>query len=125
MTTIASVDAPIVDYRTVYPIRKTEIEYGDTVGSDLKVDYQLLESVSNTMTGLTNELQNMESGYSGYDWALGSGDVAGAMGSFAGNWAYHRGQILNNMGNLNNMVQEAAKEFKKTDSTLSSALTKK
>ena len=58
--------------------------------ADLKVEFGLLESAEQTMTSLTSEFKNIKAQASDYDGAMGSGDIAGAMGSFSGNWDYHR-----------------------------------
>jgi hypothetical protein len=95
--------------------------------SNLKVDYQLLESIHSTIGGLVSEFDNMNSssGYSSYDGSLGSGDIAGAMGDFTGNWNYHRKQIVGSMNNLDQLVTQSIKHFQETDKSLKNELTKK
>ncbi len=92
--------------------------------ADLRVDYQLLASIHSTLNGLTWEFENIEDQASAYDPAYGSGDVAAAMGSFAGNWSTHRKTLLGAMQNLDHMVAVTAQQFRQTDSQLASDLTK-
>lgn len=93
--------------------------------SDLKVDYELLGSIHSTMGGLIGEFENIEPQQNDYNGAMGSGDVAGAMSGFSGNWTYHRKQITGNMESLNTMVTQAIQKFRQTDETLKSEQTKK
>jgi hypothetical protein len=95
------------------------------MSSDLKVDYQLLESIHSTMTGLLSELENIQPQQGEYDGAMGSGSIAGAMDGFAGNWTYHRKQIIGNMQSLNSMVTESVQKFQQADANLKSQLTGK
>ena len=93
--------------------------------TDLRIDYQLLESTKSTMDSLVSQFQNIQTQQSQYDGAMGSGDVAGAMDNFAGNWDYHRKQLLGKMKDLDDLVDETVKQFKKTDGDLKNQLTKK
>jgi len=94
------------------------------VGADLRISYTDLESTQARMQSLVKDFQDIETDQSKYDGAMGSGDVAGAMDSFAGNWSVHRKKILAKMQNLNSMVQAALVHFPKTDQDLASKLTK-
>jgi hypothetical protein len=93
--------------------------------ADLKVDYQLLDSIERNLSSLVSEFQNIEVQESSYDSAMGSGDIVGAMGSFAGNWDYHRKKLVGSMEALGKMVSETRQGFQKTDCQLASSLTKK
>lgn len=90
--------------------------------ADLKVDYQLLDSSERTLSNLTSEFQNIKARDSGYDGAMGSGDIASAMDSFAGNWDYHRGQLVGSMQALGKMIGESKKQFTQTDTKLAGSL---
>jgi hypothetical protein len=92
--------------------------------ADLRVDYQLLALIHSTLNGLTWEFENLEDQASAYDSAYGSGDITAAMGSFAGNWSYHRKTLLGTMQNLDHMVTVTAQQFRQTDSQLATDLTK-
>lgn len=91
--------------------------------SDLKVDYDLLEGSHKALTSLASEFGNLEASTSGYDGALGSGTIAGAMGSFAGNWSYHRDKLVANMQKLDDMITESVKQFMETDKKAAQELT--
>jgi len=93
--------------------------------SDLKVDYQALSSTQRTLGGLVTQFGDIQTQQSHYDWAMGSGAVAGAMDNFAGNWNYHRKQLISSMNDLGTMVATALEQFPKTDNQLAKNLTKK
>jgi len=93
--------------------------------ADLKVDYQLLESISGTMGSILPEIESMSDNVSDCDWAYGSGDIAGAMGGFANNWSKHKSQMVANMKTLQSMVQQTVQAFQKTDNQLKTELTSK
>jgi hypothetical protein len=93
--------------------------------ADLVVDYTLLEQVENTLTGLKNEFQNIQAQEQGYTGAYGSGDVAGAMDDFAGNWSYHRGKIIDSMDALAKSVNEVRTQTSKFDGDMQRQLTGK
>jgi hypothetical protein len=93
--------------------------------ADLKVDYQLLDATERTLSNLTSEFQNIKARESGYDGAMGSGDIASAMDSFAGNWDYHRGKLVGSMQALGKMITESKKQFTQTDTKLTHSLTGK
>jgi hypothetical protein len=93
--------------------------------ADLKVEFDLLDSAEKTLTSLTSEFQNIKTSTGDYDGALGSGDIAGAMGSFSGNWDYHRGKLVGSMQALGQMIGESKKQFHATDNKLASDLKSK
>ena len=93
--------------------------------ADLKVDYQLLDSTEKSLSTLVSEFQNIKAQEHAYDGALGSGDIAGALGSFSGNWDYHRKKLIGSMQALGKMVSETKEQFSKTDTGLTASLTKK
>jgi hypothetical protein len=68
--------------------------------ADLRVDYQLLASVTSTLSNLAAEFAHIGDQVSGYDPAYGSGAITVAMGNFSGNWSNHRKTLLAEMGNL-------------------------
>lgn len=101
-------------------------ERGDGASvADLKVDYQLLSSIERRLTSLQGEFQNIQAQTSGYDGAMGSGDVASAMNNFSGNWNDHRKDLLNSIETLGKMVSETIAKFQQTDNKLKSSLTQK
>jgi len=93
--------------------------------ADLKVDYQLLDSTERNLSDLISQFQNIKAQTSDYNGAMGSGDIAGAMGSFAGNWDYHRKKLISSMQSLGQMVSETKKQFQDADNQLKASLTQK
>ncbi|MGH3252315.1 MAG: hypothetical protein ACRDOI_39730 [Trebonia sp.] len=93
--------------------------------ADLKVDYQLLDSIESSLTSLNSEFQNIKAQTGAYDGAMGSGDVASAMDGFAGNWDDHRKNLLSSIQSLGKMVSETKQQFRNTDDKLKSSLTQK
>ena len=91
--------------------------------SDLRVDYSLLEASHKALTSLASEFGNLQATTSGYDGALGSGSIAGAMDNFAGNWSYHRDKLVANMQKLDDMITESVKQFMDTDKKAAQELT--
>jgi hypothetical protein len=93
--------------------------------ADLKVEFGLLDSAEKTLTSLTSEFQNIKAQESGYEGAMGSGDIAGALGSFSGNWDYHRDKLVGSMQALGKMITESKKQFQETDGKLAKNLKSK
>ncbi len=93
--------------------------------ADFVVDYALLEQVENTLTGLKKEFDGIKGQEQGYTGAYGSGDIAGAMNSFAGNWNYHRGKITESMEALAKNVHEVRTQTNEYDTDLQNQVTGK
>jgi len=93
--------------------------------ADLKVDYQLLDSIERSLSSLYSEFSNIQAQTGAYDGAMGSGDVASAMDGFAGNWNDHRKDLLSSIQSLGKMVSETRQQFQNTDNKLTSSLTQK
>ena len=93
--------------------------------ADLRVDYQLLASVTRTLSGLASEFAHVGDQVGSYDPAYGSGAIAAAMGNFSGNWSNHRKTLLAAMENLGKMTAAAEQYFRQADSKLASDLTSK
>ena len=92
---------------------------------DLKVNYQLLDEAERSLSSLRQEFNSLQAQEQGYDGALGSGEIASAMDGFAGNWDYHRRQLVSSMEALGKMVQDCKQKFQSTDTKLKGSLTKK
>jgi hypothetical protein len=93
--------------------------------TDLKVDYALLDQSEVTLSGLVSEFENIKAQESAYDGAMGSGDIASAMDSFAGNWDYHRKKLVGSIQALGTMINQTKQAFDTTDGKLQSSLTAK
>ena len=92
---------------------------------DLKVNYQLLDEAERSLSSLLQGFNSLQAQEQGFDGALGSGELASAMDGFAGNWDYHRRQLVSSMESLGKMVQDCKQKFQSTDTKLKSSLTKK
>jgi hypothetical protein len=90
--------------------------------ADLRVDYQLLASVTSTLSRLAAEFAHIGDQVSGYDPAYGSGAVTAAMGNFSGNWSNHRKTLLAEIGNLGQLADAAEQRFRQADGKLASDL---
>lgn len=90
---------------------------------NLRVDYTLLEASHKSLTSLASEFGSLQASTGSYDAALGSGAIASAMGSFAGNWSYHRDKLVANMHKLDAMITESVKQFMSTDHQLAREFT--
>jgi hypothetical protein len=93
--------------------------------TDLRISYADLSATNGALLVLINDMENIQTDTSAYDGAMGSGDVAGAMDNFAGNWSVHRKKLLGNMQNVQSMVQGALTDFPETDRKAAGWLTKK
>lgn len=93
--------------------------------SDLKVDYQLLDSIESSLSSLLSGFQNIKAQTGGYDGAMGSSAIVSAMDGFAGNWDDHRKNLVSSIQALGTMVGETKEHFQGTDNKLSKSLTKK
>jgi hypothetical protein len=90
--------------------------------ADLRVDYQLLASVTSTLGSLAGEFAHIDDQVGSYDPDYGSGAVTAAMGNFAGNWSNHRKTLLSAMENLGQLTGAAEKHFRQVDGKLASDL---
>lgn len=93
--------------------------------ADLRVDYQLLDSITRTLHSLAAEFSHIGDQVSSYDPAYGSGAIAAAMSSFSGNWSNHRKTLLGTMQNLGQMTAATEQHFRQTDSQLANDVASK
>ena len=100
-------------------VRRKEPRLG---APNLRVDYTLLEASHKSLTSLASEFGALQASTGGYDAAMGSGAIAGAMDNFAGNWSYHRDKLVANMHKLDDMITESVKQFMDTDQQLARGL---
>jgi uncharacterized protein YukE len=93
--------------------------------ADLKVDYQLLDSIERNLSSLISDFQNMQTQVGAYDGAMGSGAIASAMDGFATNWNDHKKTLISSMQALGKMVSETKQRFQGADNKLASSVTMK
>lgn len=92
--------------------------------ADLKVDYDTLHKSSSTLVGLKREFDNIESRVGDVDF-LADGGIKDAMHEFGTNWSYHREKLSEKIESTGKKVDACLEAFKKTDTKLYDALTKK
>ncbi len=90
--------------------------------ADLRVDYQLLASITRTLSSLAGEFEHVDDQVGSYDPVYGSGAVTSAMGNFSGNWSGHRKTMLTAMGNLGHLTEAAGQLFREADAKLTGDL---
>jgi hypothetical protein len=83
------------------------------VVADLRVNYQLHDSVTRTVSALAGEFAHIDDQVGSYEPDYGSGAVAAAMGNFSGNWSSHRKTLLADMGNLGQLTGAAEQRFRR------------
>jgi hypothetical protein len=93
--------------------------------SDLKVDFDILQTTEKTLTSLHAEFSDIKAQERVYDSEWGSGDVKDAMHSFTNNWDDHRKNLLDAISNVGKLVSESISAFQKTDGKLADGVTKK
>lgn len=90
--------------------------------ADLKVDFDALRASSTSLQQIADAFQGLESRVSGAEDDWGSSAIAGAMGDFAGNWDSHRRKVVQALGSLRELVDQALEGFEQTDRQLAGAL---
>jgi hypothetical protein len=90
--------------------------------ADLRVDYQLLASVTSTLSSLSGEFAHIDDQVGGCNPDYGSDAVTAAMGNFSGNWSNHRKTLLSAMENLGKLTGAAEQHFRQVDGKLASDL---
>lgn len=91
--------------------------------ADLKIDYDLLNESSTSLGDIYTAFDNLKSRASNTESDWGSGDIAGAVGSFSGDWDSHREKIMHSLRAVKNTVDEALQGFDDTEGKLSKSLT--
>ena len=89
--------------------------------ADLKVDFDLLEDSSSSLEEIYKAFDGLKSrsSHTSSDW--GSHDIAGAMGSFSGDWDNHREKTMQSLESMKKMCDEALDGFRKTDAKLAAS----
>ncbi len=84
--------------------------------ADLRVDYQLLASISRTLSGLAAEFAHADGHDGGHDQAYGSVAIAAAVDAFAGHWSDQRKTLLGTVESLGQLTAAAEQRFRLADS---------
>jgi len=91
--------------------------------ADFAVDYGLLQQIQKSLGTLKNELSKIEAVPHAANW--GHGGIDSALGSFAGNWSHHRGNLVNSAGAMAKNALQTVTETQQYDTTLQQQLTRK
>jgi hypothetical protein len=86
--------------------------------TDLRVDYQLLDQIYGSLGRLAGQFEHIQAMQDGYNGAMGSDAIAGAMNGFAGNWSIHRQRLTASMQALQKKVHDTRQGFSQTDDDL-------
>lgn len=90
--------------------------------TDLKIDYDLLTESSRSLGDIYRAFDQLKSRAANTSSDWGSSDIAGAMGSFSGDWDSHREKIMHSIQSVKNTVDEALQGFNDTETKLSTSL---
>lgn len=90
--------------------------------ADLKVDFAALSDSSASLQHIADAFESLRSRASGSEQDWGSRDIAGAMGSFSGDWDNHREKIIASVKATKGMVDQALDGFRQVDGQLGDAL---
>jgi hypothetical protein len=91
--------------------------------TDLKVDYATLDAAHQSLERIAAELEGADHRCEELAGVWGSPDVAGAMGSFAGNWDRHREKLLESVRSVGEMCAGTTETFRGCEQGLSDVLT--
>ncbi|MET8011474.1 hypothetical protein ABZU86_10300 [Streptomyces sp. NPDC005271] len=86
--------------------------------SDLKVNYELLDSSETSLKTLRTEFKRCTKRQDSLAEDVGAGKMKDAMHEFANNWSGNRKQLLWNLGETLELVQNVKKSFKDLDKDL-------
>ncbi len=89
---------------------------------DLEVDVDGLEALVVSLAGVRAGLEETRSVVDGSATAMGSADVAGALGDFESHWDDGRGRIKDNIDAIVGAVEESARAYRQADNDLRDAL---
>ncbi len=87
-----------------------------------EVDVAALRDMSARLKGLKDEFESQEDTVRGYEEAVGSPEIAGALDDFADNWSDKRKEIGEMLENVAGYAQMAADAYRETEDQLSSSM---
>ena len=86
--------------------------------SDLIVDDELLKKSAGSLRKIQYEFEHTDKHQEDLKGIWGSGEIAGAMDTFADNWNYHRKQLLDSIKTVGELTEDCHKAFKDLDHKL-------
>jgi hypothetical protein len=93
-----------------------------TVGGHLRADLTRIGQVARQVERIAGELRQATTLAQGYEPALGSAEVAGALHSFVTDWSIHRARLLDDLEQESSLAVTAVKSYHGTDDELAAAL---
>ncbi len=92
------------------------------MGGHLRADLTRIGQVARQVERIADELRQATALAEGYEPALGSAEVAGALHSFATDWTIHRARLLADLEQESKLADTAVKSYHGTDEELAAAL---
>jgi len=81
----------------------------------LSVDLDGLEAFASQLKSIRERMNGTRSMFDDYEGDLGSGEVAGALDGFEGNWKDGRAEIDGHLDGLAKMAEQVVQEIRKVD----------
>lgn len=92
--------------------------------SDLKVDYETLETSADTVGRLKGTFDALPNRVAGQQSDWGDRGIADAMDDFANNWDYRRDILSGKLAEVHEKIESTLETFRKADAKLASELDK-
>ncbi|MFI7317728.1 hypothetical protein [Streptomyces venezuelae] len=94
-------------------------------GSDLVVDFQLLDKSAKQLNAIEKEFKNLDEWKDDVKTAVGASDIKDAMGEFVDNWDKNRKRLLEDLEKVGKQVEGTRDAFQKLEDQLSKTGKKK
>ncbi|MFI1681228.1 hypothetical protein [Streptomyces sp. NPDC020607] len=94
-------------------------------GSDLVVDFQLLNKSASQLNAIEKEFKNLDEWKDDVKTAVGASDMKDAMGDFVDNWDKNRKRLLEDLEEVGKQVEGTRDAFQKLEDQLSKTGKKK
>jgi hypothetical protein len=92
------------------------------MGGRLKADLTRIAQVSRQVEQIAREFGQATALVEGYEPALGSSELAGALHAFASDWSVHRARLLADLEKESSLADTAVRSYQSTDEELAAAL---
>ena len=92
------------------------------MGDHLRADLTRIGRVARQVERIADEFRQATTLAQGYEPALGSAEVAGALHSFASDWSIHRARLLDDLEQESKLADTAVSSYQGTDDELAAAL---
>ncbi|QES43202.1 hypothetical protein DEJ49_21405 [Streptomyces venezuelae] len=94
-------------------------------GSDLVVDFHLLNKSANQLSAIEKEFKNLDEWKDDVKEAVGASSIKDAMGDFVDNWDKNRKRLLGDLEEVGKQVEGTRDAFQKLEDQLSKTGKKK